>query len=117
MKILTLKEVLKNEVIKKELKTNLFENFEDTEKEINKVLNSSKFNSISIETMLENKNVSFENTLHVDKEKNIYLLESRLFSNNPDSLLKSYLGVFNSNMEIIREYIDDVWEYGNWNLV
>ncbi|MBP3917349.1 hypothetical protein [Clostridium sp.] len=65
----------------------------------------------------ENGEYDFECNLHYDDKKDIYLLEARLFRKTDNSMVNSYLGVLNSNLGIIDEEIDDVWEYGEWQEV
>lgn len=65
----------------------------------------------------ENDKYDFECNLHYDSKKDIYLLESRLFSRTDNSMINSYLVVLNSHLKIINKEIDDVWEYGEWKKV
>jgi hypothetical protein len=117
MKILNLKEVLSRGDIQENIKGNMFKTDEEVRLAIEETLKSDKNNVISVEAIREEKPMSFENTLHIDKEKQIYLLESRLFDDKGDGQMKgAYLEVFNSDGERVKEYIDDVWEYANWEV-
>lgn len=117
MKILNLKEVLSRGDIQENIKANMFITDEEVKSAIEKTLEVDKDNSISIEAVREGNPMSFENTLHIDKDKQVYLLESRLFDDKGDGQMKGvYLEVFNSDGQIVKEYIDDVWDYANWKV-
>lgn len=111
-----LKQILLNEDVKANIKNNLFLSNEEMEKAIDTVLKSDKGNIISTKVIRGEKVVQFENTLHEDTAKQLYLLESRLFDED-EQMIGSYLEIFNSEGIIHDKYVDDVWEYANWKPV
>lgn len=114
MKNVKLKEVLKLEEVKEGIKVNLIEDFEEA---IEKTISSDKENSISIIVNVDGVECDFENTLHADYEKNVFLLESRLFNRKDDSMINAYLELLDENLNVIEDYQDDVWEYANFKAV
>ncbi len=120
MKQLTLKQILKRIEIQKGIQNNLFKHYCNKDMfsiAIKKTLLAEKDNVISVE--LYNNSLQFENTLHADKTKNIYLLESRLFDNKSNGMLSAYLEILDCDGNIIQtsEYINDVWDYANWEII
>ncbi|WP_291566896.1 MULTISPECIES: hypothetical protein [unclassified Clostridium] len=114
---LSLKQVLLREDIKENLLTNLFVNKTELELAIEKTIEDKKENSISIEINRGEDTLVFENALHVDNSKRIYLLESRLFDKEKDQMLNAYLEIIKMDGTIIQECIDDVWSYANWEII
>ena len=107
-------EVLNLKSIQKGIEYNLLG--EKTTEAIENTISTGK-NTTSIEINLKDKTVKFENTLHYDKEKKIYLLESRIFNKLDDSMINAYLEILDENLNIIGEIIDDVWEYADWKII
>ena len=104
--MLNLKRIFENEKIRKELEGDLKIHLVDF---IDDNINNNLY--------VYNKCIDdyeFENNLHIDKERNIYLLESRLFSKNDGSMYNSYLRAFDDKINTIDEYYDDIWEYAKW---
>lgn len=59
--------------------------------------------------------ISFENNIRYAKDKDCYLLESRLFNDGKDgAMIDAYLMIINSDMTIVEGYIDDVWSYADF---
>ena len=115
MKKLTLKEVLKRQDIMEGIKSNLIR--EDYLVAIEETLNSKKENSISVIVDVDGFECDFENTLHVDEVKDCYFLESRLFNRKDGSMINSYLELLNTDGSIKEVYVDDIWDYANWEEV
>ena len=61
--------------------------------------------------------IEFENTLHHDKVKKLYLLESRTFDKLNGAMINAYLEILDENLNIIEKIVDDVWEYADWEVV
>ena len=117
MEKLNLKNVLTMEIVKRGIKENLFKSENEVNEAIDKTISNKKDNSISIKTNSDNKEVTFENTLWIDVEKNCYLLESRIFDDNKNGeMINAYLEIIQDGL-IVNNYIDDVWEYANWKTV
>lgn len=117
MKKINLKEILLREDIKISIKENMFFSDQEVNLAIEKTLNDEKDNCISVEVLNKDKLMKFENTFYIDKENKLYLLESRLFDDGINGGMKgAYLEVFDENGEIVEEYIDDVWEYADWEV-
>lgn len=112
MKKVTLKEVLSMEQIKKGIVDNLCIN----EKAIMDTINTGK-NNVSIIVNINGESYDFENTLHVDDEKKVFLLESRLFKKADGSMVNAYVELLDENLNIIEEYVDDVWSYADFKVV
>lgn len=110
----SLKQILIKDDIKNNIKNNLFLSNEEVEAAIDTVLKSDKSNVISTKAVRGGKVVQFENTLHEDVDKQLYLLESRLFDEEHDQMIGVFLGIFNSEGIPFDEYVDDVWEFANW---
>ena len=117
MKTLTLKQVLSREDIKQGLLSNLFTSSDEVESAVSLVLASDKNNSMSVKTERAGEPVDFENTLHIDNDKKVYLLESRVFFVKNGQLLNAYLEILDENGEIVQDKIDDVWSYADWEVV
>ena len=62
--------------------------------------------------------VQYEHNLHYSKEKDMYLLESRLFSYD-DTMINAHLLLIHAkNLKLKNKYVDDVWEYAkDWKHV
>ena len=84
---------------------------------IEETLNSKKENSISVIVDVDGFECDFENTLHVDEVKDCYFLESRLFNRKDGSMINSYLELLNTDGSIKEVYVDDIWDYANWEEV
>ena len=80
------------------------------------------------ETMTLNKNCTsivihdgedyeFECTLHGDKEKGLYLLESRLFKVETGEMVNGYLMVLHKDLSLDTNRYNDVWEVADWKEV
>lgn len=60
--------------------------------------------------------IKFENNIYYAKDKDCYLLESRLFNDNQGGLMiDAYLMIINSDMTLVKGYTDDVWEYADFS--
>lgn len=59
----------------------------------------------------------FKCTLHEDKEKELYLLESRLFKVETGQMVNGYLMVLYKDLSLDTNIYDDVWEIANWKEV
>lgn len=60
----------------------------------------------------QKENSVIERSLHYSKEKQMYLVEIRIF--NDGQMANAYLDVFNSDMSHFNEYLDDVWSFTDW---
>ena len=80
------------------------------------------------ETMALNKNCTniviqggedyeFKCTLHEDQEKELYLLESRLFKVETGQMINGYLMVLYKDLSLDTNRYDDVWEVADWKEV
>ena len=65
----------------------------------------------------DGKNYEFECTLHEDKEKELYLLESRLFEVETGQMVNGYLMVLYKDLSLDPNRYDDVWEIADWKEV
>lgn len=74
-------------------------------------------NITSIDINFKDRIVEFENTLHHDKVKKLYLLESRTFDKLDGAMINAYLEILDENLNIIEKIVDDVWEYADWEVV
>lgn len=63
----------------------------------------------------QNENSVIENNLYYSKEKNMYLVEIRIFNN--DNMDNAYLGIFYDDMSYYNEYQDDVWSFTDWFMI
>lgn len=113
---MNLRQLLMREDVKKGIQTNLITSREEVDKAVELTLNTGKENSISVGDTFNGEQAEFENTLHKDTEKGLFLLESRLFTVEDGQMVNAYLEVFNANGEIVQEEIDDVWSYANWEV-
>lgn len=73
---------------------------------------ASNYNSIKVNTIIKGKQYTIEANLHVDKKKNLYLLEARVFRKN--LMETAYLEVLNPAGFIYPNRIDDVWAFADW---
>lgn len=117
MKNLQLKNVLEMPHVIVGININLFTSTEETFKAIKKVLEQEENNSIEVMVDRNIEPVKFLNKLHVDKDSSLYLLESRLFTESDSKMIEAYLLVMDDEGNTIDEEIDDVWSYGNWDVV
>ena len=115
MQNVKLKDVLKLKGIEEGIKANLIK--EDYPVAIEKTLNSKKENSISVIVGVNGFECDFENTLHADYDKKVFLLESRLFKRADGSMVNAYLELLDENLNIIEECVDDVWSYADFKVV
>ena len=80
------------------------------------------------ETMALNKNCTsivihneedykFECTLYEDQEKELYLLESRLFKVETGQMVNGYLMVLYKDLSLDANRYDDIWEVADWKEV
>ena len=65
----------------------------------------------------DGKNYEFECTLHEDKEKELYLLESRLFEVETGQMVNGYLMVLYKDLSLDSNRYNDVWEAADWKEV
>lgn len=89
------------------------------------VMVQNEENKNSLHTEISNKGnldagqypIQYENTLNYSKEKDMFLLESRLFDSN-DAMIDSHLLLINAkDLTLKNGYVDDVWTYANdWQL-
>ncbi|AIY85203.1 hypothetical protein U729_3191 (plasmid) [Clostridium baratii str. Sullivan] len=95
---------------------------EDIQENINNTFNlnnteyfnlADKRDTNSIRCITDNKNI-LDIILYKDQEKNEYLLDSRLFDNQMNSMLASYLEILDEDLNITNKCIDDVWIYADW---
>lgn len=115
MKNIKLKDVLRLKDIENGIKINLLPT--EHYSAISDTLNSDKQNSISVIVDENGYEYDFENTLHADYEKKVFLLESRLFSKKDGSMKNAYLEVLDENLNIVNDIIDDVWSYADFKEV
>lgn len=73
-------------------------------------------NSVKVPLTFDDKSYSFETALYVNKDKTMYLIESRLFDEATDEMMGAYLEVLTADLTVVDEVIDDVWEYADWEL-
>lgn len=90
---------------------------EDSWKIYNKI---KALDEVPFNLELEN-GIKFENTIHYAKDKNCYLLESRLFDDGKDGqMIDSYLRIINADMTLVdnriitEQHCDDSWDYADW---
>lgn len=114
--MLNLNVVLNNEKIKEGIKANLLKEDSLVESAITETL---KFNNnrVAIDVLVNRELTSFENTLHYDKSKKVYLLESRLFDDSTGAMINAYLEIFDENLNILDDCEDCVWDYADWKVV
>lgn len=115
MQNVKLKDVLKLKGIEEGIKANLIK--EDYPVAIEKTLNSKKENSISVIVDVNGFECDFENTLHADYDKKVFLLESRLFKRADGSMVNAYLELLDENLNIIKDCVYDVWSYADFKEV
>lgn len=118
---LTLKEILLREDIQTEIQANCFKNINDTKADVREILSKEvlakdKENFISLVIRLKGREYDFENTLHIEKNKELHLLETRVFAKDNGQMEGVYLGILNKDGSISEEYIDDVWTFGEWEI-
>ena len=65
----------------------------------------------------DRENYDFKCTLHEDKEKELYLLESRLFKVETGQMVNGYLMVLYKDLSLNPNRYDDVWEVADWKEV
>lgn len=116
MQNVKLKDVLKLKEIEEGIKATLIKE-EDYPVAIEKTLNSKKENSISVVADVDGFECDFENTLHADYDKKVFLLESRLFKRADGSMINAYLELLDENLNIIEDCVDDVWSYADFKVV
>ncbi|WP_312286801.1 hypothetical protein [Terrisporobacter sp.] len=102
--------------VKEGIKTNLSEKAEIVEQLIHKT-STTQSNSININFTENNQELQIEATLHYGKNKDVYLVEIRLFNTINDSMINAYLGLFRTDLNELEECIDDVWSYDNFEKV
>lgn len=112
MKNIKLKDILKLQGIERGIQVNLLPN--EYVSAIEKTLKSEKSNSISVIVFEDGFEYDFENTLHADYSKEVFLLESRLFSRADSSMKNAYLELIDKDLNIIEGCVDDVWSYANF---
>lgn len=115
MRNVKLKDVLKLKEVQEGIKANLIK--EDYSLAIEKTLNSEKENSTSVVVDVDGFECDFENTLHADYDKKVFLLESRLFKRADGSMVNAYLELLDENLNIIEDCVDDVWSYADFEVV
>ena len=69
------------------------------------------------EIMIDGELKSFENHLYVNGDQSLYLLESRLFDVKTDRMEGVYLELLYPDLTIYEDEVDDVWSFGDWELV
>ena len=67
--------------------------------------------------MIDGEPKSFENHLYVNGDQSLYLLESRLFDVKTDRMEGVYLELLYPDLTIYEDEVDDVWSFGDWELV
>lgn len=88
------------------------------ESNIDEVLENLKNNTNKNFNLEIEKNINLENTIYYSEDKNMYLLESRIFNDKTDgNMINAYLGLINADMTIYEEYEDDVWSFTDWKEV
>ena len=109
-----LKELLKWELGEKGgITTNLFDNNKEIAKHaLDKALESDSGNSIDVEIEYEGNPCILETNLY---KKEVYLLESRLFDQNKDNMINSYLRVVESDGNPL-DLDNDCWGTTDWTL-
>lgn len=65
----------------------------------------------------DRENYEFKCTLHEDKEKGLYLLESRLFEVGTGQMVNGYLMVLYKDLSLDPDRYNDVWEVADWKEV
>ena len=65
----------------------------------------------------DRENYEFKCTLHEDKEKELYLLESRLFEVETGQMVNGCLMVLYKDLSLDPNRYDDVWEVADWKEV
>jgi hypothetical protein len=116
VKMLNLKSVLLNKKIQDNLKGDLMLSEDELKNALATIIVTLRENTISVVVVKKDKEYDFENTLHYDSDKQIYLLESRLFG--CDGMDSAYLGILDSDGNIADiPYVDDVWSYADWKVV
>lgn len=73
-------------------------------------------NSVKVPLTFNDKSYSFENSLYVNEDNTLYLIESRLFDDVTNEMIGAYLEVLTADLKIVDEVIDDVWEYSDWKI-
>ena len=111
-----LKVVLSNDVIKSGIKSNLLKDDNLVELAVNETLKLNS-NITAIDIVVDGELANFENTLHYDEDKNVYLLESRLFNDSTGAMIEAYLEIFDENLNILDDCEDCVWEYADWKVL
>ena len=107
---LSLTEVFKNEKVVENINGNIFNDRENLDKVLQKVI-SFDTDVIIVDATIDNKPIVFENILYQLYHKDVYLLESRTFDKEKDRMLSAYLQVLDSDGNILdlNKLDDDVW--------
>lgn len=115
MKNVKLKDVLKLKKVEEGIKANLIK--EEYAVSIERTLKNRKENAISVLVVANKEICFFENTLHADYDKKVFLLESRLFRRIDGSMVNAYLELLDENLNVIEDCVDDVWSYADFVVV
>lgn len=113
MKNIKLKNVLNLEGINEGIKANLIRN---SQVNVKKAVNTGKENFSKIVLSINDEDYDLESALYVDLKKEIFLFESRLFRKYDDSMINAYFELLDKDLNIIEEYQDDVWSYGDFKM-
>jgi hypothetical protein len=115
--MLKLDKVLVNKKVQENIKSNFNLSKDELEYALVATITNVKDNAISVAITKDGSKYDFENTLHYDVDKQIYLLESRMFGTD-GSMYNSYLEILDKDGNIADiPYVDDVWDYADWKLV
>ena len=110
-----LEKVLKSENVMDGMKYNLFnENASLTKESVEKILKTDNRNELKTCIEMDGVLYEFEVILFYSEEKNEYLIDCRLFNQETQMMKNAYLGIFDANLNIAQEEIDDVWVYTDW---
>ena len=103
----TLSNILKN----KDIQKNINNSFKLNDIEYLNLADERDINSVRCTT--KNNNI-LDVILYEDQETHEYLIDARLFDENMNSMLASYLEILNKDFTIMNKCVDDVWSYADW---
>ena len=112
-----LKELLELEVVKNGVNSNLISDKELTVRVLNYVSDKIKNNNICEDISEVGLDYTFESSLYIGENTKQYLLDIRMFDNEDGNMLNAYLEIFNEDLTVHQEYVDDVWVYDDWEVM
>lgn len=112
-----LKNILELEVVENGVNSNLIADKDLTVQVLNYVADKIKDNTICTDISEIGLDYTFESSLYIGENTKQYLLDVRVFDNKDDSMVNAYLEIFNDDLTVHEEYVDDVWTYDDWEVM